>query len=243
MQLYRDWFALLNYGYRMAGIGASDTHHVSEFILGQSRTYAVADDRDAAAIDVNAVCESYRAGRVLVSFGLLANIEVEGKFRVGDLATKLGDTVRVNVTVLGPSWATADRVELFANGIKVREHAIAPTQAVEKARVTWTLPRPRHDAHWVVVATGPGVTGPFWDVPRPYQPTSKIFTPRLVGSTNPIWIDGDGDGKFTPARGYARTVVERTGGNMGKLIAGLKDYDEAVTVQARDLMARRARSQ
>ncbi len=239
MQLFRDWFALLNYGYKVAGVGASDTHHVSEFILGQARTYAVAADTEPAAIRVDEVCESYRRGRVLVSFGLLANVTVDGKFRVGDVATALGDTVRLEVTVLGPAWVKADRVELLANGIKVREQAIPPTDAVEKARLTWTLPRPRHDVHWVVVATGPGVTGPFWEVPRPYQPTSKHFVPRLIGATNPVWIDGDGDGTFTPARGLARGVVERTAGNMGKLIEALRGYDEAVAVQARDLMARR----
>ena len=242
MQLFRDWFALLNYGYQVAGVGASDTHHVSEFILGQARTYAVAADAEPAAIQVEEVCASFCRGRVLVSFGLLAQVEVDGKFRVGDVATKLGDTVRLDVTVLGPSWVKADRVELFANGIKVREQALPPTAAVEKARLTWTLPRPRHDVHWVVVATGPGVTGPFWEVPRPYQPTAKTFGPRLIGATNPVWIDGDGDGKYTPARGLARRVVDRTAGNMGKLIEALRAYDEAVAVQARDLMARRVQA-
>lgn len=243
MQLYRDWFALLNYGYRFAAIGASDTHHVSEFILGQARTYAVARDDDAARIEVDEVCESYRAGRLLVSLGLLANVEVNGKFRVGDLATGLGEEVRVEVTVSGPSWVTADRVELFANGIKVREAAIAATERVEKARVSWRLPRPKHDVHWVAIASGPGVTAPYWEIPRPYQPTTKGFTPRVVGSTNPVWIDGDGDGKFTAARGYARAVVEKTGGAAEQVAAELRSggFDEAVAVQARDLMARGAK--
>ena len=64
---------------RVAAIGASDTHHVSEFILGQSRTYAVSRDSRPADIDINEVCESYLAGRLLVSMGLLAtNVSAAG---------------------------------------------------------------------------------------------------------------------------------------------------------------------
>lgn len=237
MLLYRDWFALLNRGYRMAAIGASDTHHVSEFILGQARTYAVCGAADPAQIDVDEVCASYKAGRLLVSLGLLTQMKVDEKFAVGDLATKLGNELRVTVEVLGPSWVNADRVELFANGIKIAEQSIAATTQVRKARVTWKIPRPKHDVHLVAIATGPGVTAPYWEIPRPYQPTSKSVNLRVIGSTNPIWIDGDGDGRFTSARGYAEKIVAASGGDAVKVKAALAGYDEAVAVQARDLTA------
>lgn len=236
LQLYRDWFALLNHGHRVAGIGASDTHQVSEFILGQARTYAaVAHDEEPGAIDIDEVCASYRGGRLLVSFGLLTTMTVDGRYQVGDTTKELGDELNIEVTVLGPSWVTADRVELFANGIMVREHSIAATEKAEKARVRWTLLRPRHDVHLVAIATGPGVTAPYWETPRPYQPTSKTFTPRVLGSTNPIWVDGDLDGVFTSARGYAAMVLRQAEGDPAKLASILESYDEAVKVQARDL--------
>lgn len=238
MQLYRDWFALLNHGYRVAAIGASDTHHLSEFILGQSRTYAVSTAAEAAATDVNEVCASYRAGRLLVSMGLLANMVVDDRFKVGDLATHLGDEIRVTVEVLGPSWVTADRVELFANGLPIRVQHIPPTERVQKTRVTWTVPRPKHDVHLVAVATGPGVTAPYWEISRPYQPTSKAFHARVVGSTNAIWVDGDGDGNFTSARGYAAGLVRESRGDAVRLRTALAGYDETVAVQAADLLAR-----
>jgi hypothetical protein len=235
MQLYRDWFALLNRGVRVAAIAASDTHHVSEFILGQARTYVASRAMDASAIDIDEICDSYHRGRLLVSMGLLAQIDVDGRFSIGDLATRLGSEFRVTVDVLGPSWVNADRVELFANGIKIREQPIAATSAVQKARVIWTLPRPRHDVHLVAIATGPGVTAPYWEISRPYQPSSKMVDLRVVGSTNPIWIDGDGDGKFSSAREYAARIVERTGKDPEKLKAALADYDPAVAVQAADV--------
>ncbi len=200
MLLFRDWFALLNHGYRMAAIAASDTHHVSEFILGQARTYVASSATDPAAIDMDEIVASFRGGRLLISLGLLTQMTVDSRFGVGDLATNLGETLRVVVDVSGPSWVTADRVELFANGVKVREETIKPTAAARKARVTWMLPRPPRDAHLVAIATGPGVTAPYWEIPRPYQAASKVFNPRVIGATNPIWIDGDGDGKFTALR-------------------------------------------
>lgn len=237
MLLYRDWFALLNHGFRVAAIGASDTHHVNEFILGQSRTYVAASARSPAAIDIDEVCASYRAGRLLVSFGLLTRMNVNERFGVGDLATGLRDNLQIAVEVLGPSWVTADRVELYANGIKVREQSIAPSERIEKTRVTWSLPLPRHDVHLVAIASGPGVTGPFWDIPRPYQPASKTFTPRVIGSTNPIWIDADNDGRFSSARDYASHLLAKSAASGADLAVALKDYDEAVAVQTRALRA------
>lgn len=233
MRLFRDWFALLNRGHRIAAIGSSDTHDVSRFILGQGRTYVACDDADSARLNLDQVWRSYREGRVLVSMGLLTHLKVNGKFGVGDLATGSGRDVEVEVTVLGPRWADADRMELFANGVKMREQTIRPAAgAVEKARVRWRIPRPAHDVHLVAIATGPGVSGPFWQTPRPYQPSSKVHRPRVIGATNPVWLDADGDGKFTPAHAYAAQLVEQAGGDPARLIKALANYDEAVAVQA-----------
>ncbi|HEY6226698.1 MAG TPA: hypothetical protein VI282_06215, partial [Verrucomicrobiae bacterium] len=70
-----------------------------------------------------------------------------------------------------------------------------------KKRVEWkrNLSAPR-DAYLLAVASGPPVTAPFWRIPKPYQPTSTTWNPRVIGATNPIWIDADGDGRFTPPR-------------------------------------------
>jgi hypothetical protein len=230
--LYRDWFALLNRGYKVAAVGSSDTHDVSRFILGQGRTYVKSDDRNPAAINIDEVCKGFRSGKVLVSLGLLTQMTVNGKFEVGDLATGLGPELTVTVSVSGPSWVTADRLELYANGVKIRDEPLAPKQGVEKANVTWKISRPSHDVHLVAIATGPGTRAPFWEIPRPYQPSSPVFESRVIGSTNPIWVDGDGDGKFSPARLYAQVLVKRVGLEPGPLVAALANYDEAVAVQA-----------
>lgn len=235
MENFRDWFGLLNYGYRVTGVGASDSHDVSRFIVGQGRTYIRCDDSDPGAIDINEACRNLRAGRALISLGLLANIRVNDKFTVGDLATNLTDTINVTVDVLGPGWMRADHVELFANGIKLRERRISSSAKVEKAHVTWSIPRPQHDVYLLAVATGPGVTSPHWEIPRPYQPSSIKWTSRVLGATNPVWLDADGDGKFTPARRYAEQIIESAGTDPGRVVAGLAKFDAAVAAQAASL--------
>ncbi|MGV3757098.1 MAG: CehA/McbA family metallohydrolase [Verrucomicrobiota bacterium] len=229
--LYRDWFALLNRGHRVMAVGSSDTHDVSRFILGQGRTYLAAPDDDVARIDVNAACRSLKAGRASVSFGLFADMDVAQKFHLGDLATNLTDEFIVTVHADSPSWTWVQKVELFANGVKIRETDYLQPRVRLRRSSGFVLNRPFHDVYLVGLATGPGVTAPFAETPRPYQPTSKTFTPKVLASTNPIWIDGDGDGKYTSPRGYAEQLVKDYGTNPERLLPALAPYDEAIITQ------------
>lgn len=198
---FRDWMALLNYGYHVTGVGSSDCHDVGRYIVGQGRTYVRCDDADVAHINIDRACESILKSRALVSMGLFADIKVNGRFEVGDLVTNLSETIRVAVTVQGPGWTAVDQVQLFANGEVLREEKFAPIyKAGVKKRIHWKIPRPNGDSHLEVIASGPSVTAPFWRIPKPYQPASTTWKPRVIGATNPIWIDADGDGQFTSPR-------------------------------------------
>jgi hypothetical protein len=232
MRPYRDWFALLNRGQRMVGIGASDSHDVNSYIVGQARTYIASAATRPDRIDVKEACDNLRAGRALVSMGLLTEAWVDNKFGVGDLATGTGKERKVRVRVQGPRWITADRVEVYANGQKVVSRALLPPSgATVKADLTFTLPRLRHDVWLVAIASGPGITVPYWPMRRPYQPTRADWEPRVVGSTSPIRIDGDGDGRYSSPLDYARAVVEKDTAPPG-LMRALEAYDHAVAVQA-----------
>ncbi len=236
MLVFRDWFALLNYGYRVTAVASSDCHDVSRYLVGQGRSYVRCEDSVPGKINVEQACESILQGRVLVCLGLLTPMTLEDRFGIGDLATGLRELMRVTVTVLGPSWTSADRVELYANGVKIREQQIdASVSPIEKTRITWLIPKPAYDVYLVALASGPPVTGPYGSIPKPYQPSSRAWRPRVLGATNPIWVDGDGDGKFTAPRAYAKEIVRRVGGDFGKLIAELAKYDEAVAAQAASL--------
>lgn len=234
--LFTDWFALLNDGRRITALGSSDTHDVARFILGQARTYVSVNDDNVAALDVAAACANLKAGRALVSFGLLTDLKVNRQFGVGDLARHGNRPVQAHVRVMGPSWVTADQVTLYANGVKIAETAIAPRAGWVKADVHWTVGPFPNDVHLVAIATGPGVTLPFWETPRPYQPASKKFTPRILGATNPVWLDCDQDGRFTCAREYAERAFARSGNSPVRLVNELAPYDYTVALHGARLL-------
>jgi hypothetical protein len=190
LTLFKDWLALLNRGYRLTPVGASDSHDVSRYIVGQGRTYLRTDDSDPGRIDVDAAMESFRAGAVMVSFGLLAELSVDGGYGPGDVVPA-GDAaeVEVAVRVLGPAWTRAERVSLYVNGEPVRTERIddAGLPGV-KWSGTWRLPRPAGGAHLVVMTEGPDPQRLFWPIAKPYQATSAETNPRVFGVSGAVWL-------------------------------------------------------
>jgi hypothetical protein len=236
MRLLHDWFGLLNAGRRIAPVGASDSHDVSRYIVGQGRTYLRCPDDRPGAVNVDKAMRSFAAGRVMVSCGLLAEITVNGKYGPGELAAAPGD-VSVTVRVLGPGWTTADKLELYMNGRKLREVRIEGGQRPGvKWEGSWTLPHCKHDYYLAAVATGPGVTGLYWPIAKPYQPTSPKVERRVLGATGAVWIDGDGDGQWTSAREYAMRLWREAKEDVPKFIGLLGNHDEATAVQAAALL-------
>lgn len=252
LELVRDWFGLLNRGRRVAPIGASDSHDVARYIVGQARTY-VSDspDTDPSRIDIERATRALAAGRVAVSYGLLADLTLNTHFTPGDLAAlppgSTGD-VAVDLRVLGPEWTTATRIALYVNGVETHHADIAPAPgSPNPAGVKWqsrfTLARPKHDVYLVAIATGPGVAGPWWPFAKPYQPTRPRFTSAALGLTAPVYVDADGNGRFDSAFDYAQRLVTETRGDVTALSLRLIDYDEPTAVQAASVVRARDASQ
>jgi hypothetical protein len=258
MLLVRDWFGLMNRGRFLTPVGASDSHDVSRYIVGQGRTYVRSASTDPGKIDVRAALEQFRAGRVLVSYGLLADITVAGKYGPGDLVPAGAlrapaapgpdadeDRVNVRVRVLGPAWTRASRVMLFANGVEVKRQDLeapaagTPEPAGVKWETTWSLPRPKRDVWLVAVAIGPGVQKPFWPTAKPYQPASPEWQPYVLGVTGAVRVDADGSGRFDSAYDYAAGIVTGADGDVAKVIAELGGYDLATAEQAASLLRAR----
>jgi hypothetical protein len=236
LQTYRDWFAWPNRGVLMTPVGASDSHDVSRFIVGQARTYIRCQDDQPDEIDVAAAIGSFLAGRVLVSCGLLVDITVNDKYGPGDLVPDTG-AARVRLRVLGPSWATVRKVTLYANGVAVREEEIDDgTGGGVKWTGDWTLPRMNHDVHLVAISTGPGIDVLYWPIAKPYQPMSPVAEPGVIGSTGAVWLDVDGDGQRTSAAAYAQRLMTAHNNRPTDVAAALTSYDEAVAVQAAALL-------
>jgi hypothetical protein len=239
MRSFHDWFGLLNRGVYLTPVGASDSHDVARYIVGQGRTYIRCPDDRPGQIDMNAAVAGFLQGRVLVSCGLLAEITVNGRYGPGDLVPN-AEQMTVHVRVLGPSWVKADRVELYANGHKIREARITGEQEPGvKWAGEWALPRFRHDVFLSAVACGPGVKALYWPIARPYQHVSPKVDRRVIGATGAVWIDGDGDGKKSCAYDYARRLVDSAWPRVPDVIGALAGYDEAVAAQAAGLLRAR----
>lgn len=236
MQLYRDWFGLLNRGMSITPVGCSDSHDVARHFVGQARTYIRSDDSNPGKISIEKTVANFVSGKVMVSCGLLAEITVDGKYGPGELA-KVSDEVTVSVRVLGPSWARADIVELYRNGQKIREQKISdPGTAGVKWSGEWKIPRPSHDVHLVAVARGPGVKELYWPIAKPYQPTSPVVETQVVGSSGAVWLDADGNGKRNSAYDYARRIVKQNEAIPEKVLKSLEAYDAAIAAQAAGLL-------
>ncbi len=238
LRLFHDWMALLNRGHAITPAGSSDSHDVARHFVGQGRTYIRVDDSDPGNIDIAAAAESFAKGQVLVSYGLLTEMTVGGRYRSGDLAPAGDDEdLSISLRVLGPEWTHADRLTLYANGQPVRTVKIPATKPGEipagvRWEAEWELPGPAHDVHLVAIATGPGIDGLYWRTAKPYQPTSPDWTPRVIGCSGAVWVDADGDGRRTSAREYADGLFRKHGDSLPDLLSSLAEHDAAVAAQA-----------
>ena len=242
MELTRDWFGMLNHGHFITPAGSSDSHDVSRYIVGQARTYIRCSGEDPANLDVEEAVRNFREGNVMVSFGLLAEIEINDAYGPGELVPA-SDEFKVAVKVSGPAWTRADRVMLYANGKKIREQKIDnPRGAGIKWSGTWNLTIPSHDVFLVAVAEGPDNHSAFWPIARPYQPVSPDWTGGVFGISGAVWLDADSNSKRDAAVHYATRLTDQYAGDPGQLMQELAAYDEAVAIQVAALLHKRGRN-
>lgn len=224
--LLRDWFALLARGETIKAVGSSDSHTVGDPV-GQGRTYVKSSQDDPALIDVDEACRSFLKGEISVSQGIFVDAVVNDRYGLGSLVTHPEEVVTISLRVAAPSWIRPEKATVFFNGVVVAEAAV-PTRAGEPTDIRLRLhaPRPAFDAHVVCLVTGPGVDGPWWPTLNPYT----------MGATNPIYLDVDGNGVYDSPRASAMALLEAVGTEPARLREALVDCDEAVAVQALDLV-------
>jgi len=228
------WYGLLNRGERFTGVGCSDSHHVG-VIVGQGRTYVPSRTDDPARIDVDDACRQFKEGRVTVSYGLFATLEIDGR-GMGDTVETTVDEIEAVVRVRHPSWVTPERLDLVVNGAVAASVPLAPRGAGDRPREIErrvAVKLPPHDGWVVAVATAQRVTAPFW----------AMSLPRAVAITNPVFVDRDGRPGWSSPRATAERLVQAAaeGGADGpaplarRLPAVLAGVDDAVAIQALEI--------
>lgn len=230
LYIVRDWLALLNRGYRVTGVGASDTHTVGD-PPGQARSYVPSRTDDPARIDVEEACERFRRGEISMSLGIFADVWVDGLWKMGQTNTLRNDAVEVALRVAAPSWVTPRVAVVFLNGREVARKPVlarAPKHPTD-ARLAFRLPRPKHDAYLVCAVVGDGVGHPSWT-------TREKFT---LAVTNPVFLDADGDGRYSSPHAQALAALERAGDSPDAQWAAALAADDAVAIQMLSLMRER----
>jgi hypothetical protein len=219
LYLFRDWFALRNYGYRVTAVGTSDSHTVGDPV-GQGRTYLPSASDRPTEIDVDAAFDAMVRGQSSISMGMFCEVTVQGR-RMGGQVQVRDRHVTAEFRVAAPSWVRPRQAMVFLNGVMVGLSPI-PTVVGEPTdvRLRFEVDTPAHDAYLVCVAVGDGVGEPFW-------PTLEDFT--LCG-TNPIFLDVDGDGTVLAPRAQAQAILDRVGTGIEPLRQALREVDDAVAV-------------
>ncbi|MBT4692674.1 MAG: CehA/McbA family metallohydrolase [Planctomycetaceae bacterium] len=235
MRLYRDWFGLLNRGLSVTGVGCSDSHDVARHFIGQARTYIYCDDSDIGNINVKNAVQAFTTGKTNLSYGLLTTMLINKQFGPGEI-TSGKSRLMADIKVQGPSWVTARRLEIYANGELFKSITIS---GGKQPGIKWSgkvdLSRLRHDCFIVAIARGDGVAALHWPTAKPYQPTSKHFEPYTIGSTGVIYLDVDRDDHFACAKEYAQSLIDKHD-TMSTLFRALKGYDTAVAAHVAELL-------
>jgi len=186
-----DWIALTNLGWKKTLSSGSDSHSEAAGI-GHPRSW-VKVDRAAVQLDPQAIVAPLRARQTFVSCGPFVRFATSGGQGMGELGAVDGDgEAQLAVTVEAPSWIAVDRVDLLENGIVIETFAPVdnhrgddPDRPAVRFDGVFAV-QPAADAWYAIEVVGSGSLAPVEMNDAPYA------------LTNPIEIDADGDGVWTP---------------------------------------------
>ncbi len=227
LQLYHDWFSLMNKGDKVVSVGSSDSHGVG-VVVGQGRTYVQSKISDVASLDINECSDNIARGHSSVSMGMFADLTHAGKSAMGQLLgveEGCGLPRNLELRFAAPSWVDSERFIVFVNGQQVLstnlKRPAGETSMDARIPLDTGLDLPDHDYWLVAVALGAKVTEPFWPLRNDYT----------LASTNPIFVDVDGDGKFSCAREIAERRLAESGTEKESVLRILAEVDGAVAAQ------------
>ena len=222
-----DWFALRNSGSRVYGVASSDSHTVAN-PAAQGRTYLACAEDDPILAGEAAIVSAFQRGALSMSQGLFLEITADGA-GPGEQITARGRKVAVKLRVAGASWANATRADLFLDGRRVRSEPLFKESGSFDHKLEFMLELPGHDCWLVALAQGPAPTGGWW----------TTLQSHLAALSNPILIDGDGDGAWRSPREIAAAMIDAHALDAAALGAALSEHDAAVAIQLATLWKQR----
>ncbi len=192
----RDWFLLLNRGYAFTATGNSNSRRITTQERGYPRNYIGVDAEDLSGVTAEALATAVRDSRnVVVTNGPFIRLVANDVGRIGSMVPALpdeqdGPKVSLALSVDAPGWIDIDEIEIVANGEVIRRLQVPPSD--KRPRFQDVIEEhPESDTWYVVIVRG-------YDSLEPVVTRYKGTTITPFAFTNPIWVDVDGDGAFTP---------------------------------------------
>ncbi len=213
----QDWFNMLNKGQRFTGVGNSDSHDVEKLLAGMPRNYIASSTDDPAAISETELVENIKRHRVSVSRGPYIEFTANDGVPIGGETRTVDGKVRLHIRVQAAHWVRCDTVRIIGNGEVVQTILLQDQSRTVRFEGTVTL-QPTIDTWYIVEATGSKSMAPLVpDAPVPIMP---------LAFTNPIWVDADGDGRFTALREYAARAVRALQQHPERLVDTLASHPQ-----------------
>ena len=176
--LQADWISLLLQGTFRAAVANSDSHSRRE-LIGYPRTYV----RVPGDFRSEAFISALRAGNAYGSTGPLLDVALlnAAGARTGLGGLHHGTRGTLAVAVRTAPWVPISRLRVWWNGAAIHEGGITPGTPIE-------LPLRFEQDGFVTLEVSGEATGDYAVVARGFIP---------LAFTNPIFVDADGDGRFS----------------------------------------------
>jgi hypothetical protein len=194
----RDWFNMLNAGRKIAAVGNSDSHTVTKNIAGIPRNYVFTGTDDPSSIDPAKVAQAVRSGQLSTTTGPFLRMTANGH-PMGSTISITDTTLDVHINAQVASWIDLDTVRIIQNGdevasIEYEGQRDGPLHIRPRIRIS--IPR---DCWIVAIAQGDEPMMPF------VMHSDRDVLPLAIA--NPIYIDADGDGIYTPPQKWAENII------------------------------------
>jgi hypothetical protein len=177
-RLVADWFSFLRQGERIVGTANSDSHFLSR-VVAAPRNYVRVPSDAIADFDRESFVRAVREGRLYGTTGPLISLELGGA-RLGDVFRGRSGALRGRVEAA--AWVPVSELRVFVSGERVETRPINAGQPFE---IPLSFER---DAFVTLEVRG--------EPDEDYQSVLPRFAP--LAFTNPIWVDADADGQWTP---------------------------------------------
>jgi hypothetical protein len=183
----QDWFSFLNHGLKRYGTASTDNHKAGGGDMGVPVTYVRMPTDEPSEADVDDFRAAFKSGRLILSCGPFVEMTA-GEASIGDTVALTGDTLQIHARVAAASWIDVDALDVLINGKVEQTIPLVRGDGSVLFDDDIALALPAQDA-WIALSVRGDQRHGVWARGRP-----------SFALTNPIFVDGTGDGAWTMGR-------------------------------------------